>query len=142
MPLPAPEPGLVVSYAYLWRWQDERGDETGDKPRPAVVVLVSGPTPDVMAVPVTTQPVAAERDAIDVPRPVAAHLGLDTSRMSRIVADEVNMFHWPNDLQPVPGQPPGVFHYGFIPPKLFRTVREAVVRNHRQGDLVTVKRRG
>ena len=142
MPLPAPEPGLVVSYAYLWRWQIDRGDDAGDKARPVVVVLVSGSTPDVMVVPVTTRPVAAGRDTIDVPTKVAAHQGLDTSRTSRIVTDEANMFHWPNDLQPVPGQSPGVFHYGFIPPTLFRAIRDAVLRNQQHGNLASVKRRG
>lgn len=39
MPLPRPEPGLVVSYAYLWRHEHNRGLEEGLKVRPCAVVL-------------------------------------------------------------------------------------------------------
>lgn len=39
MPLPEPVPGLVVSYAYLWRNQQEQGRDEGVKDRPCVVVL-------------------------------------------------------------------------------------------------------
>lgn len=140
MPLPDPEEGLVVSYEYLWRWQEKRGNQQGMKDRPAVVVLVSGNRPDVLVVPITTQPAGPDRDTIEVPARVASHLGLDTARTSRIVVDEVNIFHWPNDLRPVPGKPSGTFHYGFIPPKLYEQLRDAVLRNHNAGKLATIKR--
>lgn len=138
MGLPEPEPGLVVCYAYLWRWQQQGGAENGEKGRPAVIVLATGESPDVMVVPVTSQPV--DRDAIHLPPKVAAHLGLDVARRSRIVVDEVNLFRWPNDLTSIPGKPPGTFHYGFIPPKLYRRVRDAVMQNYRAGNLAKVKR--
>lgn len=141
MSLPDPEGGLVVCYEYLWRWQQAQGREDGAKDRPAVIVLARGEGPEVMVVPITSQPVGPERDAIEIPTRVAAHLGLDTSRVSRIVVDEVNMFRWPNDLRRVPGQPSGRFHYGFIPPRLYERVKQAVVRNHRAGNLSSVKRK-
>ncbi len=141
MSLPDPEEGLVVSYEYLWRWQEAQGREEAAKDRPVVIVLVRGEGPDVMVAPITSQPVGRQRDAIEIPTRVAAHLGLDTSRTSRILVDEVNMLRWPNDLRRVPGQPSGCFHYGFIPPKLYERVKKAVVRNHRTGKLSSVKRK-
>ncbi len=39
MPLPAPEPGLVLSYAYLWRHEHNRELEEGLKVRPCPLVL-------------------------------------------------------------------------------------------------------
>lgn len=103
-------------------------------------MLASADGSDVMVAPITSQP-TADRDVIEIPSRVAGHLGLDTSRTSKVVVDEVNMFHWPSDLRQIGGQAAGVFHYGFIPPKLFKQVSDAIVRNHAKRSLTTVKRR-
>jgi hypothetical protein len=39
MPIPTPEPGLVISYAYLWYHEHEAGQREGRKDRPSVIVL-------------------------------------------------------------------------------------------------------
>jgi hypothetical protein len=39
MPIPNPEPGLVISYAYLWHHEHQAGREEGQKDRPSVIVL-------------------------------------------------------------------------------------------------------
>lgn len=39
MPIPKPEPGLVISYAYLWHHEHEAGQEEGGEDRPSVIVL-------------------------------------------------------------------------------------------------------
>lgn len=39
MSLPAPEPGLVIPYAYLWRHEHGKGQEKGREVRPSVIVL-------------------------------------------------------------------------------------------------------
>jgi hypothetical protein len=39
MPIPNPEPGLVMSYAYLWHHEHDAGREEGQKDRPCVIVL-------------------------------------------------------------------------------------------------------
>ena len=39
MKLSAPEPGLVIRYAYLWRHEAAGGRDEGSKERPAVVIL-------------------------------------------------------------------------------------------------------
>lgn len=38
MSLPAPRPGLVISYAYLWAREHGRGAEEGLKDRPYAIV--------------------------------------------------------------------------------------------------------
>lgn len=50
MPIPNPEPGLVISYAYLWHDEQQAGREEGRKDGPSVIVL------------------AVERDADDATR--------------------------------------------------------------------------
>ena len=124
MPLPKPEPGLVLSYGYLWKWQDEMGDDTGEKNRPCVIVLSTenndGDTV-VMVVPVTSRQPRPDRGSVEIPAKVQAHLGLDGERCW-VIIDEVNKFIWPGpDLSQLPGRP-GKFHYGFIPPKLYKKI--------------------
>ena len=141
MALPTPEAGLLIQYEYLWRWEALENRETATKARPAVIVLVAGDGPDVVVVPVTTQPPADDRETVEIPGKVAAHLGLDASRASRVVVDELNMFRWPNDLAPIPGQEAGSYHYGFVPPRLFQRIKQAVLKNQRSRTLRSVKRR-
>jgi hypothetical protein len=33
MPIPTPEPGLVISYAYVWDYEAQSGQEEGRKDR-------------------------------------------------------------------------------------------------------------
>jgi hypothetical protein len=39
MPIPNPEPGLVISYSYLWHHEHRAGQEEGEKDWPSVIVL-------------------------------------------------------------------------------------------------------
>jgi len=41
MPIPNPEAGLVISYAYLWHGEHQAGQEEGRKDRPSVIVLAT-----------------------------------------------------------------------------------------------------
>ena len=125
MPLPAPEPGLVIPYAYLWRHEHARGQDEGRKVRPAVVVLAiddqAAREPRVTVAAITHSPPVAGEEAIELPPRVKQALGLDDAR-SWIVVDEVNQFTWPGfDLHPVPGTRDR-FTYGFIPPRLYDAV--------------------
>ena len=125
MPLPIPEPGLVIPYAYLWRHEHRRGQEEGRKVRPSVIVLAvqspKGGAPRVTVAPITHTPPAKGGEAIELPPRVKQALGLDDDR-SWIVLDEVNQFAWPGyDVRPVPASK-NRFAYGFIPPKLYNTV--------------------
>src|SRR6185437_11021754 len=98
MALPEPQPGLVISYAYLWHHEHRAGREEGVKDRPCVVVLAlqnaGNGTKMVTVAPVTHSAPDNPATALELPQAVKRHLGLDDDR-SWIVVDEVNEFTWP-----------------------------------------------
>jgi hypothetical protein len=130
MPLPTPEPGLVVSYEFLWSNEAEAGHEQGEKKRPAVIVLAAKNDKGQITVtvaPITHSEPKASANAVEVPPKVKEHLGLDSER-SWIICDELNEFVWPGyDLYPIPRGRPGQFDYGIIPPALYNKVRDLIV---------------
>jgi hypothetical protein len=126
MPIPNPEPGLVVSYAYLWHREHQAGREEGQKDRPSVIVLAVERETDgatvVTVLPITHSPPADAATAVQIPLPVARHLGLDDDR-SWIVVAEGNEFLWPGyDLRKLPRSER--YDYGFLPPRFFNQVLE------------------
>jgi hypothetical protein len=125
--LPAPFPGLVLHYSYLWHDQHRKGWEEGTKDRPCVVVLAvareDGDTVVTVA-PVTHTPPRMAGEAVEIPAATKGRLGLDDGR-SWIVVTEVNRFRWPgHDLRPVPGS--DTYDYGVLPPGLFRQVKDGI----------------
>jgi hypothetical protein len=40
MPLPRPQPGLVICYEFLWSQEHEAGAAQGEKKRPCVVLAI------------------------------------------------------------------------------------------------------
>jgi hypothetical protein len=119
MPLPEPEPGLVISYSYLWHYERNSGVEEGRKDRPCVILVAVDRQQDgdtvVVALPVTHRPPEDAAVAVEVPQAVKQQLGLDLER-SWIVVNEGHQFVWPGyDLRKVPGR--DEFHYGFLPPR-------------------------
>jgi hypothetical protein len=131
MPLPTPEPGLVLSYEFLWSHEAEAGHDQGEKKRPSVVVLATRSDKGQITVtvaPIThSEPKASSSNAIEVPPKVKQHLGLDSER-SWIICDELNEFIWPGyDLYPIPKGRPGQFDYGLIPPTLYEKVRNLIL---------------
>jgi hypothetical protein len=138
MPLPRPEPGLVLSYAYLWRHEHNRGLEEGLKARPCAVVLAAqtqeGKTMVTVA-PMTHRPPSDPTRAVLLPATVKRHLGLD-EQASWIIADEVNRFAWPGpDLRPVSRHDVDQFAYGFLPEDLFEALRALMLALFRTGTL-------
>ena len=80
MGLPQARPGLVFRYEYIWKRQELAGQTTGEKERPACVVLtVSGGAGEqrVLIVPITTQAPGRDVLAMEIPQAVKRHLGLD-----------------------------------------------------------------
>lgn len=129
MPIPNPEPGLVISYAYLWRHEYRAGREEGQKDRPSVIVLAVEREADGATV-VTVLPITHSRphdpaSAVEIPLPVKRHLGLDDDP-SWIIVDEGNEFFWPGyDLRKLPHR--DRYDYGFLPPRFFNQVLGAFV---------------
>jgi hypothetical protein len=135
MPIPTPEPGLVISYAYLWHDEHKAGQEEGLKDRPSVIVLAvereSDDTTIVTVLPITHSAPQDPRSAIEIPLNVKRHLGLDDAR-SWIMISEGNEFLWPGyDLRKLPRT--DRYDYGFLPPRLFDQVRDAFQAWRRAG---------
>jgi len=135
MPIPTPEAGLVISYAYLWHREHQAGQEEGRKDRPSVIVLATERVDDgataVTVLPITHSTPADPASAVEIPLPVKRHLGLDAERSWVIVA-EGNEFLWPGyDLRKVPNT--DRYDYGFLPPRFFNQVLDAFVAGHRAG---------
>lgn len=129
MPLPTPEPGLVVNFRFLWKHEHAAGAEEGRKDRPCAVILAVTSVRGVMEVvvaPMThTKPVAPS-EGIPVPPAVKRHLGLDDAQ-SWIIVTDLNVFTWPGyDLRPRPNTDPPRYDYGKIPPRLYEAVRARV----------------
>lgn len=130
MPLPTPEPGLVICYEFLWGYEEDAGYETGAKKRPCAIVVTSETERGQVSVtvaPITHSEPRDEDEAIQIPPRVKDHLGLD-SETSWVILNQLNQFVWPGlDLFPVPGGRPGQFDYGFLPPRLFDQIRDGIL---------------
>jgi hypothetical protein len=140
--LPAPAPGLVIGYSYLWHDERAAGAEEGRKDRPCAIVLVA--TDDegdtvVYVVPVTHSPLQ-DAHAVAIPTSVKRRLGLDDTP-SWIVTSELNQFVWPGyDLRPIARDRPDVFAWGFLPIELFTAVKRGIAANRAAGRLDAVRR--
>lgn len=142
MKLPVPRPGLVIRYSYLWKREATAGRKEEAKDRPCAVILVvfdKHGRKIVRVLPITHSPPIDPDDAIEIPRATATRLGLDSDR-SWIVVSEANDFIWPGpDLRPAGGGKASVA-YGYLPPKLFRLVRDRLVARYRARRLAAVSR--
>lgn len=142
MSLPAPAPGLIIGYAYLWHDEHLSGAEEGRKDRLCAIVLVA--TDDegdmiVYVVPVThRQPQDAH--AVAIPASVKRRLGLDDAP-SWIVTSELNRFVWPGyDLRPIARDRLDTFAWGFLPTEIFDLVKRGIAANRAAGRLKSVRR--
>jgi hypothetical protein len=143
---PEPKAGLVVSYAYLWSEELEKGQTEGRKDRPCAIILaVEHTEPDgnkrkrVAVAPITHSPPSDPNTAIEIPLRVKQYLRLDSER-SWIVLDEINEFMWPGfDLRPVKGDDSRV-EYGLLPPKLFEQLISKFTELHASQKVARVSR--
>ena len=70
MALPSPEPGLVISYSYLWQREHEEGREEVIKDRPCVIVIAvrnQGGQPLVTVAPVTHSAPSKPGEGVELP---------------------------------------------------------------------------
>jgi len=131
MPLPAPEPGLVIHYEFLWRDEFGAGRESGRKARPCVVIVVVVETASqrktVYVAPITHRRPSNAADGLEIPPRLKHALGLDDQR-SWIIVTELNYFDWPGvDVRSLPGKPRR-FAYGVLPVKFFETLKQRILR--------------
>ena len=72
MPLPAPAPGLVIRYSYLWHSEHLAGRDEGQKDRPCAIVAALRPAEEpgetrVLVLPVTHSAPTDASLAIEIP---------------------------------------------------------------------------
>lgn len=143
MSLPAPRPGLVICYSYLWAEERRGGREEGMKNRPCAIVAASQIIEGrnvVTVIPITHSPPNDPTLAIEIPAAIKVNLGLD-GQPSWIMVSETNDFLWPGpDLRPVPGIRPARFDYGMLPPRFYAHVRTLLLQANRQRRLRRVER--
>jgi PemK-like, MazF-like toxin of type II toxin-antitoxin system len=141
--VPAPVPGLVLHYGYLWHDQRRSGLEEGTKDRPCVVVSVSKEADDesiVTLAPLTHRRPRYDGEGVEVPPATKRRLGLDDAQ-SWIMSSEVNRFCWPGyDLRAIPGRPAGEFAYGMIPPGLLKQVAACIQQAAKRGSILATAR--
>jgi hypothetical protein len=143
VPLPELAIGLVVRYEYLWHRRAATA-ETADKDHPACVVATyrqqGRPEDFVVYLPIShTQP-SGDEEGIELPDDVKRKAGLDNARQW-ILLSECNVDSWPFDLRQIPDRP-GRFHYGHLPPSMFKIVRDAFVKRYNAQRVNRVSRGG
>jgi len=128
VPLPAPIPGLVIRYGYLWHSDHLAGHEEG-KDRPCAIIAALCPADDpgetrVLVLPVTHSPPSQSTVAVEIPARVKERLKLDDAR-SWVVLSEWNEFTWPGpDVRRAPGGDESSVAYGMLPPGFFAAIRD------------------
>jgi hypothetical protein len=94
VPIPTPEPGLVISYAYLWHHEHEAGREEGRKDRPSVIVLTversANDATVLVVLPITQIAPADPAGAVEIPAAVKRPLGLDDERPGSLLRRATN----------------------------------------------------
>jgi len=132
---------LVIRYDYLWSDDRVAGREAA-KDRPACLVAASDPSPMprfVVILPITHARPARGTAGIEVPAAVRRAIGLDDAPCWVIVSEH-NVDEWPNaGLRHLPGKP-GVFDYGFIPPRLFAQVKATFLELAKRGGRSSIQR--
>lgn len=130
MTIPAPLPGLIVSFSFLWSDEAASGATEGKKDRPCVLIAAYDTEQAKRAIlaPIThTQPHNADA-AIALPPAIKAAIGLDDGE-AWLICGELNITDWPGyDLRPAAGRPAGIFHYGMLPPGLYEDARQLAMR--------------
>ena len=133
---PAPIPGLVIRYGYLWKREAKLGQVEGQKQRPcAIVVCVeqSGGDQIVTVAPITRRRPTNLAQAIELTASTRRRLGLG-NKPNWIMATEVNSFSWPGPDIRLNAQ--GTYVYGELPAIVF----QALVKKILAAGAPTVKR--
>jgi hypothetical protein len=131
---PAPKPGLVIRYSFLWSDEKDAGADEGSKDRPCAIVVAARKDEHadtrVLVAPITHAPPDDPSDSLEIPGEVAKALGLDGER-HWLRLDELNRFSWPGyDLRPLPGKI-AKYDYGMLPKALFEALKAGILQRQR-----------
>jgi len=81
----------------------------------------------VIVLPITHSPPSPPDEGIELPQATRQRLGLDGER-GWVIVSEGNEFVWPGpDLRHPPGRSAEAGAYGFLPPALFRVIRDRFI---------------
>ncbi|TCQ27600.1 hypothetical protein [Rhizobium sp. PP-CC-3G-465] len=140
MKLPAPAPGLVVRYAFLWKEDHDKGRYEAAKDRPCAIVLAANVREtaeiQVVVVPITHSAPGPDEisTSLEMPQAVARTLGLDDGR-HWVRLTQLNRFIWPGyDLRPRLDIPERV-DYGFVPQAFFERIKSAILAENKRKKL-------
>jgi len=126
----------VILFPYLWAREAERGETEGRKIRPvAVGVRISRPKgEDVLVLfPITSQPPAPGRFAVEVPEMEKRRAGLDATIRLWIILDEYNQDIVGQSFYLEPEPPLGQFSKAFFLPLMKEFIaRRSRARNVRR----------
>jgi hypothetical protein len=138
---PAPVPGLVIRYNYLWDKEKSDGQPLGSKDRPCAIILYHSKTNDTIVVPIThSPPEPGEEDlSVEVPPELRGQLGLDDAT-NWVRVSEVNRFEWPGiHLRPLPSDP-NRCDYGMIPREFYEKIKARLQEAMLKGRVPSAKR--
>lgn len=110
--------GVIISYPFLWAREAAAGETEGRKTRPTAVALrLARPGGDaIVLLPITTQPPAKRRNAVEVPETEKKRAGLEISVRCWIMLDEFNTDVIGKSYYLEPEPPLGVFSRAFFAP--------------------------
>jgi hypothetical protein len=140
-----PEAGLVISYDFLWKEDQQEGADYGSKDRPCAIIFTITAEDEgghrVVVCPITHSPPSDDQSAVEISPRIAAHLGLDGDKMW-IKTDAVNVLTWSKDMIPIGVMPveKGKWSYGMLPDKISEEVINQVRENSRNRTLDQVER--
>jgi hypothetical protein len=153
-PIPAPLPGLIFRYGYLWLDEFRKRRTAPAKDRPACIVMqvatasdaklqTMGPfnvqSGDVIILPITTRAPRPEDMAIELTANEKRLCRLDPEVPSWLIVSEFNADTWPSaDMALVPGT--NQFEYGFATPGLMRRVVGTFAKARQARRICGVKR--
>jgi hypothetical protein len=128
MPLPKPEIGLIVHYAYVFRTSKTMA---AGKHRPCLIGAVFRDPADTMKtgilyLPISHTPPGPEDAGIALSHQAKFVAGLDAAPQW-ILVSEGNQDTWPEDIANLPNRP-GQFAYGFLPPGTLKSIQSAYAR--------------
>jgi len=130
VPLPNPELGLIVHYSYLFLPRTRNIGDAG-KNRPCMIMAVFQDPDDplkngILYLPITHSPPSPDEQGVALPADAKFAAGLDAAPQWVLVS-QGNRDTWPEDIFNLPNQP-GVFAYGFLPPRMFKIIQGEFAR--------------
>ncbi|APO71954.1 hypothetical protein ACDY97_07540 [Rhizobium mongolense] len=85
--------GDIVTYPYLWRWQDDKGQEHGEKDRPVCLLLAMRDDKDnthILLLPISSAPPYSGQTALEIPALELKRAKLSDLKRGWITVSECN----------------------------------------------------